>query len=142
MTGNLYEHLFPGGAGRGEILLPVLSVANFQDVGRFRDIWIERNTAGEVRLHLYTRNGGGNRPGCEAEIAYLRGLPWFEHDADDTFDSTYASFWFLIPADSVLAEPLAAAAIEPVNTGKRWKHVLDNLRERPGARAAFIPQVD
>lgn len=81
-------------------------------VGRFRNAWITEQ--GEIAI--YTRNGGGNRecwreydaepldipcdcPGCI--ISYrLPAHPLYLRDADDEFDSTYATIYFRAP-DSI-----------------------------------------
>jgi hypothetical protein len=79
-------------------------------VPRFRDCYIE-----DGKICLYTRMGGGNRghwdmyetdpgancdcPGCIAE-RYLPTLPGYLYNEDDDWDSTYANYYYALPASA------------------------------------------
>jgi len=126
--GGLYNLIFPGAFERGELLLPLLGVTRYADVGRFRDIWLEEDGTGRIWLHLYTRNGGGNRADYAEAIAFLRGHVAYERDEDDSYDSTYASFWFRIPDKYV--ELLRPHAVPAFDTGERWRAVAERLGNR------------
>lgn len=107
---------------RGRILLAVLGNPN---VGRYRDSWVERDGGGEPVIAIYTRNGGGNRQcwcddnshpdgPCTALIVteVLPAHPLYLRDKDDTFDSTYATFYFRVPDE--YRQALAEIATDPV----------------------------
>jgi hypothetical protein len=124
--GGFYNMLIPGGFERGEVLLPLLGgFETFSQLGRFRDIWVEKDADGQLHFHLYTRNGGGNRPAYEEAINRLRAHPLFERDADDSLDSTYASFWFRVPPQH--CDLLREIATDPVDTGERWKAIIASV---------------
>lgn len=125
---SLYSMLFPGGEERGRVLLVVLGYRSFEEVGRFRDAWVERDDTHGVVIHLYTRNGGGNRDDYATEINALRSHECYLRDADDSLDRTYASFWFRIP--DAWREQLLGVAIDPVDTAARWQAALAALNER------------
>lgn len=69
---------------------PDLGEVNF---GRIRDAWLEDHD-GDVLIRVHTRNGGGNRESQAAAIESMRAHPWYVRDADDTYDETYADFYF------------------------------------------------
>lgn len=110
--------------------------------GRFRDAWVEKMPDGTVRFAVYTRNGGGNRvhggdvpagpdcpcSGCVMEHR-LPNDPQYLSDADDDYDSTYATIYFSVPADTrerLIASgapqdmELARIAVDPPNMRERW----------------------
>ena len=118
---------------------------------------MEKGDAGPV-IAIYTRQGGGNRECCcrdsPEEFAArhfparcsaacneaLAAHPLYLRDADDKFDTAYATFYFrapselpaAVPADlrALLAEALAAlpeAAGEPVNMDERWQAAIDRI---------------
>jgi hypothetical protein len=140
---------------RGAVLLQLLGGP---DVARFRDAWVEKGETGPV-IAIYTRQGGGNRecycrdiPEEFAEQHFpsrcsaacneaLAAHPLYLRDADDEFDSTYATFYFRAPGElpaglpddlrEVLAVALAAlpeVAGEPVNMDERWKVAIARLK--------------
>lgn len=57
------------------------------DIERFRDCHIE-----EDRICIFTRTGGGNRDMFPNET--LTSHPLYLFDRDDSFDSTYAHYYF------------------------------------------------
>lgn len=59
---------------------------------RYRDAFVHKDY-----IVVYTRSGGNNRPDFAEGIDYLRSNPNYSHDEDDSFDQTYALFYFTIP---------------------------------------------
>ena len=66
---------------------------------RFRDCFIsdEEHPQYDDHIHVYTRVGGGNRESYQDAIDELRAHPLYVTDFDDSFDSTFASFVFVVP---------------------------------------------
>ena len=62
-----------------------------EQIERFRGAGIQE---GEIIIH--TRTGGGNREAYPNKI--LTQNKYYLRDADDDFDSTYADYFFKIPA--------------------------------------------
>jgi hypothetical protein len=127
---------------RGKLLLSALGFTKFSQVGRYCDSWVENSDDG-IRIAVYTRNGGSNRTchailagetktpdncdctGCIATVK-LPNHPLYLRDADCTFDSTYATFYFRAPEQ--YAKTLATVAQEqPINMAKRWQDALAEL---------------
>lgn len=119
---------------RGQILIALLGDP---DVGRYRDAWVEKSPeTGDPIIAIYTRNGGGNREcycddydlthpadGCLAQVnADLTAHPLYIRDEDDSFDCTYATFYFRAPEEH--RETLAGVAGDPVDTGERWARII------------------
>ncbi|MFJ4785061.1 hypothetical protein [Streptomyces sp. NPDC088794] len=112
---------------RGVVLLAALGNP---DPGRFRDAWVEKGDGGLPVIAIYTRNGGGNRESYEDVIAGLQSHPLYLRDADDDFDSTYATFYFSTPAEFV--DTLQPLAQEPVDTSERWQAAIAALSGKAG----------
>jgi hypothetical protein len=66
---------------------------------RFRDCFLGDADHPEYDgcIHVYTRTGGGNREGYEAQNTEMQEMPEFVADFDDDYDSTYASWVFKVP---------------------------------------------
>lgn len=127
-AGGLYNMLVPHGFERGRLLLPFLGgFTSVWDTGRFRDMWVERDAEGELHYRVYTRNGGGNRKDQHEAIGRMHAHPLYERDADDTFDSTYASFWFHVQDEHT--ETLGGVAVPAVDMDERWKLLIAGLSE-------------
>lgn len=109
---------------RGAILIAALGNP---DVGRFRDAWVEKGEDGEPVIAIYTRNGGGNREGYAGVIADLQDHPMYLRDADDDFDSTYATFYFRTPDH--LRDSFREIAGDPVNMSDVWQKAIDALAQ-------------
>lgn len=108
---SLYSILF-GKNPQSAMLLAVLGIKE-HEVPRFRDVHLDERKD-RTLIALYTRMGGGNRghwdgyegdggpdctcPGCRAEH-FLEALPGYLYDEDDDFDSTYATYYFEVPAE-------------------------------------------
>uniref|UniRef100_A0AAU7J7Y6 Tail assembly chaperone n=2 Tax=unclassified bacterial viruses TaxID=12333 RepID=A0AAU7J7Y6_9VIRU len=117
-------------------------------VGRYRDVWMEKDESDldSLVLAIYTRNGGGNREDQADAIEYMQAHPRFISDADDTFDNTYATFRFrvriedldldtlsdLVPPEQMLSREatwagLNLASVDPMDTDARWRQAIDAL---------------
>ena len=107
------------------------------DVGRFRDCFLAReNDAedGELQIHIYTRNGGGNRDDYEGVTDALRAHPEYIGDSDDYFDCTYATYRFRVPEqlrDMLAALVAADPAAVPSSPQERFQDFLEALRTKP-----------
>lgn len=107
---------------RGEVLLPILGLPY---VGRFRDVWVERGENGEPIIAIYTRNGGDNREAQAKAIEIMRANPHYVSDRDDTFDNTYAAFYFSAPKEH--EEFLRKMMQDPIDTDQRWRDAIARL---------------
>lgn len=145
---GLYNVVFGDRTEAGLLVLATIGGFTYlDDVGRYRDAWVEKVDGG-LRFAVYTRNGGGNRTcvmhegatsDCGAAHCYgciqthrLPAHPLYLHDADDAYDATYATTYFRLPPDlpDDVREALLAAAVPPVDTAARWRTVLDALETR------------
>jgi hypothetical protein len=117
------------------------------DVGRFRDCFLAEEN-GTLEIHVYTRNGGGNREcwadgdeyksaagDCRCTGCVQRNVlpkhPLFVRDFDDDFDCTYATNVFRIPEQFL--EPLKALVISdpealPKPPAERFQDFLGKVR--------------
>lgn len=146
---SLYNMMF-GMNPIAPVLLAALRLQP-QDVGRFRDAYIDGNL-----IVVHTRNGGGNREcycadypvgdiavewkgethrqGClSVTNDKLAEHPQYVRDADDDFDCTYADFYFSFPPE--YAEDLNAISTaqgEPVRPSEKWQLMLDALATKGG----------
>lgn len=132
---SMYEMVFPDPT-RGEraaILLTVLGIPPGERlgfVGRFRDCWVEKQPDGPPLIAIYTRNGGNNRADQADAITAMQAHPCYLSDADDTFDRTYATFYFTTPTDrpdemspaawEIVKGAIIEAATDPIDTDERW----------------------
>ena len=127
-------------AQRGAILLTLLGRP---ETGRYRDAWVETDPdTGDPIIAVYTRNGGSYRDcycddgalvgddhhtGCLAKInAELTAHPAYLGDADDEFDSTYATFYFAV-TDPEVRDALRPHATPPVDSSARWHAAIERL---------------
>lgn len=149
---SLYNMLF-GVNPLSDIYLGTCSLTR-DTVGRFRDAYVEKvgddtksefdssNFCGWV-LHVYTRNGGGNRqhyndekesgPDCDCTgcIAnyQLPSHPLYMSDVDDDFDCTYATFSFQIPPQFwPFLEELTANVSPETKPQDRWNTLMGKLQ--------------
>lgn len=119
-------------------LLALLKAADPEvDFGRERDAWVE--IQGDwIGIRVHTRNGGTNRASQKPAIDSMRAHPWFDRDADQEFDSTYADFWFVpphqlgLPGEFVehhdeILEFLTRIAVPPVDMNERWREAIAKL---------------
>jgi hypothetical protein len=102
---------------------------------RFRDCFLGDEAYPEYNghIHVYTRTGGGNREGYEAENQAMRDMTGFVTDFDDDFDSTFASWVFEVPekwkADFALIVTNRQKEISPAYR-EQMKSVYPKLAER------------
>lgn len=98
-----------------------------EDFGRFRDAWIAN---GEIIV--YTRCGGGNREDYPQVFAQMKEHPDFLRDKDDTFDTTYCTFYFKIPQDAAeneqVVQILKSMDIGAWNPDARWRDAIDRMK--------------
>jgi len=119
---SMYNMLFGVERTAGAVLELLGKTSN--DVPRFRDAyltWADDAKTDPVMV-IHTRTGGGNRDYYDSEArrraespedftegtppptgpwnADLRGWPGYRYDVDDDFDSTYADFYFDVPASA------------------------------------------
>jgi hypothetical protein len=125
---SLYNMLF----GRNPIAPLYLAFLGLSqsDVGRFRDCFVQQTDEGELRIVIYTRNGGGNREEYEDVTEALRAHPQFVTDFDDEFDCTYASYVFKVPPEfdeavKTLVTTLPDQAVDP---GARFQKLIGDLQ--------------
>ena len=121
---TFYNMLF-GMNGHADLLLAAIGFRKV-DVERFRDVHVED---GGKTIAVYTRTGGGNRSDYP-QVALYRS-PYFRSTEDDDFDSTYATFYFDVPAR--FAKDVAALS-SPLANGIRatfGKHLLKTLQREP-----------
>jgi hypothetical protein len=143
MSGLYNTVLGDGNEGiRGALVLTLLGVPSEERmafVGRYRDAWIETQGDAPPLLVVYTRNGGGNRDDQDAAISAMQAHPLYVKDQDDSYDSTYATFWFEVPAEcpDPMFEPwsefrsgLVAAAVPPVDMEARWTEAIARIGGR------------
>ena len=143
---SLYNMLF-GRNPASRLLLAMLNLTE-ADVGRFRDCYLARGDTrvdgavaqaeaaegkkpeGELRIVVYTRNGGGNRDDYEDVTSALQALPEYITDYDDDFDCTYASYEFKVPEKfKETASELAGLGAEPNESPmERFKSLIAKLQ--------------
>lgn len=133
---SLYNQLL----GVNPLAGPLMSLLKLgtSDVGRFRDCYPRRTDNGEIRIVIFTRNGGGNRDDHLAVFERLRAHPQYLRDWDDDFDSTYASIEFLVPVQFaemvrrmvLIVETNAPETLEPPMV--RFKALIDKLKASDG----------
>ena len=71
----------------------------YESIPRERGVGIDKYEGKKVIL-IHTRTGGGNREYYEDENSLLQKNKYYIDDEDDSFDSTYANFYFRIPKGS------------------------------------------
>ena len=116
---SLY-HLVHGENPFARVLLAALDLTPTA-IPRYRDCWWDG-----TYICVHTRTGGGNRDEYAAENEALRQIPGFDHDVDDDFDSTYATFYF-VPSPAV-ATALASVPATETTPAQRWQAVFEKLR--------------
>jgi hypothetical protein len=100
------------------------------DVGRFRDCFVQQTDEGDLRIVIYTRNGGGNRDDYAGTTEALRAHPEFVTDFDDDFDCTYASYVFKVPLEFEEAVKKLTASLpdQTVDPGTRFQQLIKDLQ--------------
>jgi hypothetical protein len=66
---------------------------------RFRDCFLRDpdHPKYDNHIHVYTRTGGGNRDEYKDQNEAMRQMDGFVTDHDDSFDSTFATWVFVVP---------------------------------------------
>lgn len=132
---SMYE-MIHGRTEYGPALLWLLNERQQISEGRYRDAWVEADgDACIIRLH--TRNGGGNREAYESEIESMQAHPWYLRDEDDSFDCTYADFYFKVDLEWIATnlgddgpatvESLVTLAQPPVDVAAKWQAAIDAI---------------
>ena len=88
----MYNALFATNNDSDE-LLSMLDLTK-DEFKRYRDCYLSKDGKSII---VYTRLGGGNRPDYQEVYKQIKKHPYYIKDYDDDFDSTYASFEFIIP---------------------------------------------
>lgn len=139
MNGDMYS-LVLGKHPLAAELLVALDITP-QSCGRLRDVYLKEE-GDEVRIVVFTRNGGCNRAEHEDVFERLRRHPEYICDWDDTYDGTYAGIEFRVPAkyqdqavgvqEGIAKQtdfPRRAVLYEPLQ--QRWERAMANLGKRP-----------
>ena len=101
------------------------------NVPRFRDAYFTFHEDKPVVV-IFTRTGGPNREDYAAGIDALTELPGYIFDEDDSFDCTYASFYFSVPAE--YQERVITYLTEqgvPAEPADRMAAAIDNISSNP-----------
>lgn len=118
---SLYNMLF-GEGNDADFLLKLLG-KDRGDFGRFRAVYVT-----EDHIVVHTRNGGGNRDDYEDVFDEMSDHPLYSHDADDSFDCTYADIYFKHPAE--YSELLKEMAVGTVTPAEKWKLLFESLETK------------
>lgn len=122
---SLYNMLF-GSNPAGPVILATLGLAP-DDVGRYRDCYVERVSEGEYRIVVHTRNGGGNREDYEDVFEALSDHPLYLGNEDDDFDCTYADIYFALPDEFATELRALADEQEFVKPSAKWQALFTAL---------------
>jgi len=115
---GLYNVIF-GRNPHAAALLEVLGLQR-EHFERFRDAFLSQGA-----IIVYTRCGGPNRTERRAVFERMRAHPQYISEADDAYDSTYCTFWFLVPPNRAL--PDDCPDIGPWDPSARWKEAQARL---------------
>lgn len=124
---SLYNALF----GRNPLSTFYLALLDLSvnDVGRFRDCFLQKTDEGDTRIVIFTRNGGGNREDYADTTATLQAHPEYVTDYDDDYDSTYASYVFKVPEKFIeTVKAFSERQDQNVDPGSRFKDLLDKMQ--------------
>ncbi len=138
---SLYNMLFGVNDCAGALLLSL--GLDHNDVPRFRDCFLQG-----LEIVIHTRTGGGNRlyyeslASCQEEYPEyfldaepptgpwnddLRKHPCYLRDEDDSYDCTYANFYFSFPKEFEEKLMLLAKDNQTPMPSERWKKVLGSV---------------
>jgi hypothetical protein len=107
------------------VLLAMLDL-QLSDVPRFRDAYWNG-----THICIYTRTGGGNREEYAVENDALAAHPHYVRDEDDDFDSTYATFYFTVPAE--YQELTVEVPVADATPSQRWQTFFEALSQKGAA---------
>lgn len=126
---SLYGMIF----GRNPLAGSLLAMLNLTEgeVGRLRDVFLRKGEDDQPEIHVYTRNGGGNREEYQHVFDDLAEHPLYLGNADDSFDCTYATIRFKAPESmrAWLAELMKDEDQRPPT--QRWMEFLDKMQTKP-----------
>lgn len=94
-----------------------LSVNNF---GRYRDIYVK-----DGYIVVHTRCGGGNREDYEEMFETVSTHPWYSHDEDYEYDTTYADIYFTIPNDE--NQTVVGLLDQGTPPAEKWDNFINGL---------------
>jgi hypothetical protein len=106
-------------------LLRALEI-DYKTVPRFRDCFL--SVDGDTII-IYTRTGGNNREDYVAEIDAMRKYPGYLRDEDDSYDNTYALFYYAIP-EAIAAHCKEIPQEFCVDPAKRWGELIDSIGKK------------
>lgn len=92
------------------------------DFGRYRDVYIKDGC-----IVVHTRCGGGNRESYEEVFEEMSEHPWYSHDQDSDFDSTYADIYFKVPEDKL--KTYVGLLDQGTNPDEAWKVFFGDVKE-------------
>jgi hypothetical protein len=104
-------------------LLELLKL-DHRDIPRFRDCYLQGG-----HIVVYTRTGGGNREDYLTEVGVLTSHPLYVRDEDDSYDETYASYFFKYPEEWRETLEGLAANFEVLPSKERWERAMAALKE-------------
>jgi hypothetical protein len=119
---SLYNVVF----GENEFASPLLVVLGLkrEELPRYRDCWWNGK-----EVVLVTRSGGGNREAYQSINDALTFHAHYLRDEDNSFDSTYAIFYFRMPDEHAHIIPKLVAQV--LTPAERWKQFFAKLSD-PG----------
>lgn len=113
------------GVNPGAGMLLALIELDPSTIPRFRDVWINPEF---TQITVHTRTGGGNRAEYEAQNALLTTHHNYLHNADDSFDNTFADFVFRVTA---IAQCKLQNELDKIFDSKRKAKVIAILTKQP-----------
>ncbi len=117
---GLYNMVF-GNNDQSPALLAMIGMQDF-DFGRYRDTYVT-----DEYIVVHTRCGGGNREDYEWVFEAAAENPFYSHNEDMEFDSTYADIYFRHPPEfAPMLKEMAAGTITP---DEKWKMLFEGLNK-------------
>jgi hypothetical protein len=108
------------------LVLKMLNLDRLDDIPRFRDAWISP----QEELVIYTRSGGGNRNFYNQANYEMTFVPGYIRDEDDSFDTTYALFYYKPPVEyEELVKKIVECGGDKRETTKEvWERLLEEVK--------------
>lgn len=117
---NLYNAL-KGHNPNTEQLFELLQLSP-GDFGRYSNVYVKDGC-----IVVHTRCGGGNREDYEEVFEMSETHPWYSHNEDCDYDSTYADIYFRIPNDETAS---VVGLLDPgEDPAVSWERFLGKLRK-------------
>lgn len=125
---SMYNALFGVNPFAGVLVSMLELETEKYPTGRFRDIYLKKNGE-EIRICLFTRNGGGNREDYQCVFDALKLHPNYLRDYDDDFDCTYATIEFSVPKGKIeLCEHILEVLGSQKPPMERFQELIDKLK--------------